>query len=203
MEFGNKMYSVKESYWIIYNAFRTAGYMLRARKSKELSPESIERIMLAVTEVNGCGICAYAHTKMALEAGISDIEIQKILAGDIDDIPAQEFSAVMFAQHYADTRGKPSQKSWQRIVEIYGPTKAKGILGSIRAIMFGNAYGIAWIAFSGRLKGKADPRSNLAYETAMFISCFVFIPVALINSAISALFRVPIISFKEDRSSVS
>jgi AhpD family alkylhydroperoxidase len=38
--------------------------------------------MLAVTEVNGCEMCSYAHTKMALEAGLSNDEIQQMLAGD-------------------------------------------------------------------------------------------------------------------------
>ena len=66
---GRKLYSVPESYWILYQGFSTVKYMFKAKKNKELSPDFIERIMLAVTEVNGCAICSYAHTKMALEAG--------------------------------------------------------------------------------------------------------------------------------------
>ena len=36
-----------------------------------------ERIMLAVTEVNGCAMCSYAHTQMALEAGLSSEDVYK------------------------------------------------------------------------------------------------------------------------------
>jgi AhpD family alkylhydroperoxidase len=90
--------------------------------------------MLAVTEVNGCAICSYAHTKKALEIGMRNEEIKKMLAGVIDDVPVHEVAAVMFAQHYTDTRGNPTRESWQSIVEIYGISKAKGILGSVRSI---------------------------------------------------------------------
>lgn len=194
MEIGKELYSVQESYWIFYNGIRTRKYMSKSKKNKELSQKFIERIMLAVTEVNNCAICSYAHSKMALESGMSKEEIQKMLAGIIDDVPADEISAVMFAQHYADTRGNPTLESWRRIVEIYGISKAKGILGSIRTIMIGNAYGIAWSSFFNRLRGKPDERSCLLYEIRMILST-ILIPISFIHAMLSNLFKIPIISF--------
>jgi AhpD family alkylhydroperoxidase len=193
-EFGKKLYSVKESYWISYKGIRTMKYMFKAKKNNELSPKFIERIMLAVTEVNDCAICSYAHTKKALESGMSSEEIQKMLSGIIEDVPDGEIAAVMFAQHYADTRGKPTMESWQRIVEIYGTSRAKGILGSIRTIMIGNTYGIAWSSFFNRLKGKPDPRSSLPYELSMILGT-ILVPISFIHALISDLFKKPIISF--------
>ncbi|MGZ7044570.1 MAG: carboxymuconolactone decarboxylase family protein, partial [Methanobacterium sp.] len=76
---GKKLYSVRESYWIFYNGIRTMQYMYKAKRNKELNSKFIERIMLAVTEVNDCALCSYAHTKRALECGMSNEEIQKIL----------------------------------------------------------------------------------------------------------------------------
>ena len=49
-----------------------------------------ERTMLAVTEVNGCIMCSYVHTKLSLKAGLSNEDIKEILAGDLDGIPANE-----------------------------------------------------------------------------------------------------------------
>lgn len=196
MTSGKKLYSVSESYWIFYQGTRTVKHMSRARKNKELSHEFIERIMLAVTEVNGCPACSYAHTKMALETGMSDVEIHNMLAGVLDDVPADEVIAVMFAQHYADRRGNPSEESWERIVETYGISKAKGILGAIRGIMIGNAYGIPWGSFFNRFRGKPDKRSNLLYELSMMITCIIFTPIALIHALISDLSRIPTISFE-------
>ena len=193
-EFGKKLYSVRESYWIFYNGIRTMKYMFRSKRKKELSPSFIERIMLAVTQVNCCAICSYAHTKKALESGMSNKEIQNMLSGIIDDVPTDEVTAVMFAQHYADTRGNPTLESWQRIVEIYGISKAKGILGSIRTIMIGNVYGIAWSSFFNRLRGRPDPRSNLLYEASMILGT-ILIPISLTHALISDLFRKPLIKF--------
>ena len=193
-EFGKKLYSVRESYWIFYNGIRTMKYMFRSKRKKELSPSFIERIMLAVTQVNCCAICSYAHTKKALESGMSNKEIQNMLSGIIDDVPTDEVTAVMFAQHYADTRGNPTLESWQRIVEIYGISKAKGILGSIRTIMIGNVYGIAWSSFFNRLRGRPDPRSNLLYEASMILGT-ILIPISLTHALITDLFRKPLIKF--------
>ena len=99
----------------------------------------------------------------------------------------------MFAQHYADTRGKPSKDSWDRIVTVYGPSKAKGILGAIRIIMLANTYGIAGSSFLNRFKGKPDQRSNLLYEISMLITIPVFIPVVLIHVLLAALLKIPLV----------
>jgi AhpD family alkylhydroperoxidase len=195
-KFGKKLYSIKESYWISYKGIRTMKYMFKAKKNNELNSKFIERIMLAVTEVNDCEVCSYAHTKRALESGMSSEEIQKLLSGIMEDIPDDEIAAVMFAQHYADTRGKPTLKSWQRIVKIYGISGAQGILGSIRTIMIGNTYGIAGSSFFNRLKGKSDPRSSLPYEISLILSAVVLIPISFIHALISDLFKKPVINFK-------
>lgn len=194
MEFGRKLYSVRESYWIFYNGIRTMKYMSKAKKNKELSPKFIERIMLAVTQVNDCAICSYAHSKMALERGMSNEEIHKMLSGIMDAVPTNELTAVMFAQHYADTRGNPSRESWQRIIEIYGVSKANGILGSIRTIMIGNTYGIPWSSFFNRLRGRPDPRSSLWYEIRMMLGT-ILAPISFAHALLSDLFRKPIINF--------
>ena len=196
IKLGRKLYSVQESYWILYKGLCSAKYMFKSKRNKELRPDFIERIMLAVTEVNGCAICSYAHTKMALEAGMSNEEIQNMLSGVFDNVPTEEMAAIIFAQHYADCRGNPSQESWEQIVELYSSSKAKGILGAIRMIMIGNTYGIPWSSFFNRFKGKPDERSNVLYEISMMTTSIAFTPVAIIHALISVLLRVPIINFE-------
>lgn len=171
--------------------------MLKARRKKVFGHECIERIMLAVTEVNGCDICSYAHTKMALQAGMSNEEIQNMLSGGKSDVPSDELQAIMFAQHYADSRGKPAREAWDRIVETYGLNKSYGILGAIRMIMMGNAYGIPWSSFVNRLRGNPDKRSTLLYESSVLILGSFLIPVAIVHAFIASLLRLKIISFQE------
>lgn len=112
MGFHKNLHSINEIYNITVKAVRTMPYLKKARQKSDMDQQFMERIMLTVTEVNGCEICSYAHTKMALEAGMKDEEIENMLAGVSDNIPAEQLSAIMFAQHYADTRGFPSLKSW-------------------------------------------------------------------------------------------
>lgn len=192
---GRKLYSIPETYRLFYEGLKTIGYMSASRKNNELSLEFMERIMLAVTQVNACALCSYAHTKMALEAGMSSEEIQNMLAGVINDTPPDELAAVMFAQHYADTRGKPSKDSWERIMAVYEPSKAKGILGAIRIIMLANTYGIPLGSFLNRFRGRPDQRSNLLYEIAMFVTGLITLPFVLIHVMFSALFKIPVIRF--------
>ncbi len=193
---GRKLYSIGESYRIVYHAFRTAPLMIRAEKHGEMSKQCRERVMIAVTEVNGCPMCSYAHSKWALETGMSKEEIRKLFAGIADDVPANEMEAVLFAQHYADTRGNPSRQAWERIVEIYGPAAAKGILGAARAITMGNVYGIAWGSFFNRFRGKPDKRSNICYEAGIMLTSIFYFPVAAVHAGISALFKFSLIRFR-------
>jgi len=69
MEFGRKLYSLGEIYTILYKGIGSAPHMTKAKRKGEMTSEFIERIMLAVTEVNGCPLCSYAHTKMPLRLG--------------------------------------------------------------------------------------------------------------------------------------
>jgi hypothetical protein len=129
---------------------------------------------------------------------MSNEEIQHMLKGIKDDVPADELPAVMFAQHYADTRANPTQKSWKRLLEIYGISKSYGILGTIRTIMIGNTFGIPWSSFFNRLRGKADPRSSITYELTIMLSSVLML-ISFFHALISNLIKRPIIVFEGSR----
>ncbi len=194
-ELYKQIYSLKEGYIALYKGLRTARFLSKARKNKSMSSSFIERIMLAVTEVNSCEVCSYAHTKIALEQGMSNEEIEKLLSGTADNIPTEEMQAIMFAQHYADTRGNPSKEPWTRIVEVYGKEMALGILAATRMIMIGNAYGIPLSGLRTRLKGKPSGKTSFGYELLMPLSFVVLFPIALVHGLILNLLKRPIIQF--------
>ena len=54
-----------------------------------------EKIMMAVTQVNGCRYCAYFHTKMALREGIPPDDLEKLLALELGHFPQEEAVAVL------------------------------------------------------------------------------------------------------------
>jgi AhpD family alkylhydroperoxidase len=191
---GRKLYSIIESYNIEVNAIRMFSVVKEALKSEMISEQFKERIMLAVTNVNGCSLCSYAHTKYALESGMSDIEIKKLLSSDPDlenTIPQEEAAAITFAQHYADTRCKPDKKAWQNIVERYGDKKALAILGLIRIITMGNALGARLSGIIDRIKHqKYDERTTVLSSVLYFIGSIITLPFVLIQALIMKLFKV-------------
>ncbi|MDD3920936.1 MAG: carboxymuconolactone decarboxylase family protein [Eubacteriales bacterium] len=192
---GRKLFSLWEAYRIVYLAFRSMPRFQRARKEGVASETFMERLMLAVTEVNKCAMCSYAHTKMALEAGLSQEEIHAMLSGDTTGANEEELPAILFAQHYADTRGKPDREAWETIVKDYGEEKSQAILGAIRVIMMGNAYGIPSgnliNRFSRKEGKKLDARSGLGYELAMVLTLPIYIIVALLQALIAGALRLP------------
>lgn len=173
-----KHYSVAEIYRITHLAARTALLGTPSRCDRQ----SGERIMLAVTAVNGCELCSYAHTRMALDAGVSDTEVRALLGGVTTGIPDHQLAGIAFAQHYADTRGNPDPTAWTALVDQYGTTQAVCVLRSTRMMMWGNALGIPLSSLRARLQGSPDPGSTLAYEIGTPLGSLLVTPVALVHA---------------------
>jgi len=112
---------------------------------------------LAVTQVNDCRYCDYAHTKAALKQGVSEKEIALIGAGELSQFPEEQAIALFFGQHYAETGGHPDPHAWQRLVEYYGEDIANDILSYIRMIMVGNLLGNTFDALLFRVTGRPYP----------------------------------------------
>jgi AhpD family alkylhydroperoxidase len=178
-----KLCSPARAFGIVRKAIRALPVLKRAGDDNTLSLAFRERLMLAVTQVNNCPMCSFAHSRIALEAGIPDTDIAAMLAGEAGHVPKEELPAVLFAQHYADSRGNPSPETWRRICDEYGPKKALAVLSAIQVIMLGNAYGIPFGSLKGRITGKKeqiDSRSTLAYEIVMLSLLVVYIPAGCI-----------------------
>ncbi|NLZ70934.1 MAG: carboxymuconolactone decarboxylase family protein [Clostridiaceae bacterium] len=181
-KFFKKIYSHKDFYKALVLSFRSAKYLRLNRKKNLISPQFKERIMLAVTEVNGCEACSYAHTKFALEEGMAIGEINAILSGDTKTIPENELIGIFFAQYYTDNNGKGSQKSWQGLIDKYGEEKAMIILAMIRMMTVGNIYGMAYGALIDRFKGKPSGKTSLFYEISIMLSILIYLPAAIVHA---------------------
>ncbi|MBN1630018.1 MAG: carboxymuconolactone decarboxylase family protein [Thermoleophilia bacterium] len=100
-----------------------------------------ERLMLAVTEVNGCRYCAYAHAKMALSAGLTQEDVEALAGGSLDGAPPEQLPALLYAQHWAETDAEPEPEMKQRVLDTYGLEKARAVELSLRMIRVGNLLG--------------------------------------------------------------
>lgn len=184
MEQNKRTFTVKQFWKLANNAAGAMKDIRAAEKSGIISKELQNHIMLAVTEVNGCALCSYKHSKDALEMGMSEEDIKMFLSGDLKNASEDESVALMFAQHYAEMGGEYSQEAWQRVVDTYGDEKARGIMGNIKAIMFGNAHGIALGSLGSRIKGKPVKNSKLGSELGVVLSVIIFLPAALIKNVL-------------------
>lgn len=185
LEYNKRIFTVSEFLGFLKDAFRTMGYMRNSRKKNLLDRDFFHRIMLAVTEVNGCRVCSYFHTEQALKDGMSDEEITGILNGSLEDVPEGEGVGLFFAQHYADKKGEYEKEAWTRLVLEYGAQKAGAILAATRMIMMGNAYGIAYGCLKERLKGRPVKGSRLSHELGILAGSIVLIPIAMISGLVN------------------
>ena len=194
-------YKRKFSLWEMYRSFiylpRAIQKMIGNKKSQLVDDDFIKRLQLAVTEVNGCPACSYQHTKMALQQGMSGEEISSFLSGGVDYIKPEEAKAIMFAQHFADSRGYPKEYAYQSIINEYGEKEARIILSAVQIMITGNMYGIPFSAFQSRLKGKPYKDSSLFYELGMLIAGVLILPIGIVQGVFRAIIGLP--NFRLDK----
>lgn len=110
-----------------------------------------ERLMLGATSVYGCRYCNWVHTREALRSGIEKAEVARMLEGSVDGCPEDEAVGVLYAQHWADSNGKPDAEAVRRLRETYGAQKAEAIDLTLRVIRTGNLTGNTWDQFLHRM----------------------------------------------------
>lgn len=188
LEYNKRIATVKD---FIHYYFSSA-YNLKkfiSGKDRYLDAKFMERIMLAVTEVNGCKVCAQGHAKMALKSGLSEIEIQDLLSNEQDKVPKHEGVGILYATHFADTGGNVDVDATKRLYNTYEENEAKSIIATIHMIMLGNVLGIAFGCFKDRFTGKNNKDSSLLRELLIFIIFIVLFPIYLIVSILGRVFN--------------
>jgi AhpD family alkylhydroperoxidase len=123
----------------------------RAMRDSDISGAFRERIMLAVTSVYGCRYCSWVHTREALRNRIEEDEISSLLTGSVDGCPEEEAVALLYAQHWADSDGRPDPEAVSRLEEAYGRDKAQAIEVVLHMIRLGNLSGNTWDWFLDRI----------------------------------------------------
>jgi len=116
--------------------------MIMMARDAPVSPAFRERLMLAVTAVTGCRYCSWAHTGAALRSGISQNEVAGLLIGSVDDCPPHEAIAMLYAQHWADSDGRPDPEARERLVQSYDAETVNTIDTILHSIRIGNYIGI-------------------------------------------------------------
>ncbi len=118
------------------------------------------RLMLAVTSVNECRWCSWAHARGALKQGIPEGEVDTLLCGAVDGCPDEEGPALLYAIHWAETDGHIDPEAREVVVERYGEDRTEAIERALAAIRAGNLLGnsLDYVLFrlSGGRLGRKD-----------------------------------------------
>jgi len=152
MKFKKRIYrNLKDAFRDLWFPIRNRSRLREITRKKLISPAFRERLMLAVTAVNGCRYCSYFHTKQALKSGITTEEIRALLAGDVANCPEDEAVAVVYAQHWAESDTRPDTEAVQRLQQTYGREKTEAIHSILRMIRMANLLGNSWDYFIYRI----------------------------------------------------
>jgi len=179
-EFGKRVFSTSMFVAHVRDTAAHMGDLRAAARAGRVGQAFAEKIMLAVTQVNGCRYCNYGHTRTALAAGVSPEELRQLMAGEFDGLPEDELVALVFAQHYAETGGHPAPEARQRLLEAYGPDTARDIMAYVRIITLGNMIGNTLDALLARLTLKPAPGSRLRDELGILLLTVFWVPVVFV-----------------------
>ncbi len=161
---------------------------VEAQINPVISKSFSESVSLAISQVNGCKLCSYTHAKNALKSGMSEEEVEFLLSGGFDNAPKEQLEALLFAQHYADTKGNPDPEIKQKLLDVYGEEKTKDIMASFLMMNLTNLHGNTAEALGLRLKGKAVEYSSLWQEIAVTVNFFKVMPVIMYKMMTHKLF---------------
>lgn len=189
--YNKRIFTLKEHFKIMKHAAKSLGLLMYVKKHKLFNKKFKERIMLAVTEVNGCELCSYVHTKISLKSGMSGTEIKELLNGIKDDVPDDELVAVLFAEYYATSHELPEKEMINRLIEEYGREKAKMICAILGLITLTNSMGISLGLLKERLTFKRVKKSKLINEIGIPLTTLTIFPLMFIYFKIKSLFKTP------------
>lgn len=177
--FSKRIYNTTTLTADVKNIFDHMDDMRNAFHSGQVSKAFAEKIMMVVTAVNGCRYCSYGHGRAALAAGVTESELQKLMALDLNGSDKNEVIALAFAQHYAESGCNPDPAAWNRVIEFYGEETANNIAVYLRMITFGNLLGNTFDALLSRFAGKPASGSSLWGELGVLFGAIWMPPFRL------------------------
>jgi AhpD family alkylhydroperoxidase len=184
-EFGKRTFTTSAFIAHVREVADHMGDLRAAARAGRVSKAFVEKIMLAVTQVNGCRYCNYGHARLALEAGVPPEELRQLMAGEFDGLPEEELVALAFAQHYAEQGGRPTSEAWQRLLDAYGQNAARDIMAYIRMITFGNMVGNALDALLTRLSLRPVPGSRFRDEVGILLLTMSWAPLMFLKGMLA------------------
>jgi AhpD family alkylhydroperoxidase len=145
-----------------------------------------EKVIVAVAQANACRMCEHAHTRMALEAGVTDSELAALERMDAEGLNRRTWLALAYARERAKDDFAPvsDRKTRQALDEELGPQVVRDIEDVARVMTVANRVANTLNALSDRLRGRPVPGSRLADELVINL---LLLPGAWLGTLIAAM----------------
>jgi AhpD family alkylhydroperoxidase len=141
-EFNRRIYHSFSAFFVDLKAIMAQRDQMKSLMRGETMDAAFrERLMLAVTAVNGCRYCSYAHARQALAGGIHPEEVKALQDGVLENSPGEELPALLYAQHWAETGGRIDPVARERMIEAYDQDGVNAVELALRTIQMGNLLG--------------------------------------------------------------
>jgi len=144
-----------------------------------------EQIIVAVAQVNACRMCEHAHTRMALEAGVSDAELAALEGMDPSAFDRRTWLAIAYARERTKAKVAPADKdaSQEALGEALSTQTRSDVEDVARVMTVANRIANTLNALPDRWRGNPVPESRIFDE--LLIS-FLFLPGAWLGTLVAA-----------------
>ena len=150
-------------------------------------PRSLrEKIVVAVAQVNVCGMCEHAHTRMAREAGVSDVELAALENMDEHAMDRRTWLAVAHARDRTKADFAPLANDGlpTALIEVLGNQTYRDVEDVARVMTVANRIANTLNALPDRRRGRPVPGSRLFDELLINI---LFLPGACLGTLVAAV----------------
>ena len=145
-----------------------------------------EKIIVAVAQVNACTMCEHAHTRMALEAGVSDAELAALENLDESAFDRRTWLAIAYARERSKSGFAPvaDDASQTDLTEALGAQTRRDVEDVARVMTVANRIANTLNALPDRWRGRPVPESRLLDELVINI---LFLPGAWLGTLVAAV----------------
>ncbi|MBW2507188.1 MAG: carboxymuconolactone decarboxylase family protein [Deltaproteobacteria bacterium] len=180
-----RTYRSGELFVDLFSVMKRAPSLLAIWLQRRLPPDMREKIIVAVAQANACRMCEHAHTRMALQAGVTDAELAALERMDETSLDRRTWLALAHAREraQADFAAEVEAEHHAALARELGVQTVRDIEDVARVMTVANRVANSLNALSDRLRGKPIPGSRLRDELMINL---LFLPGAWLGTLIAA-----------------
>ena len=155
---------------------------------RELNPGLREELMFAVSKVNDCRYCSWAHHEWASVDGISEEELAQIEQMDPTQFDRKKWLAISFARELVAARFGPvsEEPDAARCSAHYTEREIKHIILVAKLMDASNLGANTFDALRSRLRGKPAEGSRIFDEVVLTAAFCAALPPMLVVLSLSS-----------------